>query len=88
MVKAPLPGLAKTRLCPPLAQSEAASLALCFVQDVVQSALGVTQNVIVAFTPLEGRAMLQAYRHVLQTPGRLFGRSQNEEGRSTASDSH
>ena len=60
MVKAPLPGLAKTRLCPPLAQSEAASLALCFVQDVVQSALGVTQNVIVAFTPLEGRAMLQA----------------------------
>ena len=60
MVKAPLPGLAKTRLTPPLAQSEAASLALCFVQDVVKSALGITQNVIVAFTPSEGRAVLQA----------------------------
>lgn len=60
MVKAPLPGLAKTRLTPPLAQSEAASLALCFVQDVVKSALGITQNVMIAFTPPEGRAMLEA----------------------------
>jgi rSAM/selenodomain-associated transferase 1 len=60
MVKAPLPGLAKTRLTPPLAQSEAASLALCFVKDVVKSALGITQNVILAFTPSGGRALLDA----------------------------
>jgi len=60
MVKAPLPGLAKTRLTPPMPQSDAASLALCFVQDVVKSALGITQNVIVAFTPSEGRALLKA----------------------------
>ncbi|HEX5883733.1 MAG TPA: TIGR04282 family arsenosugar biosynthesis glycosyltransferase [Pyrinomonadaceae bacterium] len=60
MVKAPLPGLAKTRLTPPLDQSEAASLALCFVQDVVNSALEITQNVVVAFTPPDGRAVLEA----------------------------
>jgi len=60
MVKAPLPGLAKTRLTPPLAQSDAASLAMCFVQDVVNSALRITQNVIIAFTPVEGRAVLEA----------------------------
>lgn len=60
MVKAPFPGVAKTRLTPPLDQSEAASLALCFVQDVVQSALGITGNVIVAFAPLEGRTLLEA----------------------------
>jgi rSAM/selenodomain-associated transferase 1 len=33
---------------------------MCFVQDVVTSALGITQNVIVAFTPPEGRALLEA----------------------------
>lgn len=60
MVKAPLPGVAKTRLSPPLAQSEAASLALCFVQDVVTAALETTPNVIVAFTPPEGRVVLEA----------------------------
>jgi rSAM/selenodomain-associated transferase 1 len=60
MAKAPLPGLAKTRLSPPLDQSDAASLALCLLQDVVKSALDITQNVIVAFTPAEGRAVLEA----------------------------
>jgi rSAM/selenodomain-associated transferase 1 len=60
MVKAPKAGLAKTRLNPPLSQSEAASLALCFVQDVIKSAESVTPNVIVAFTPDDGRGMLQA----------------------------
>jgi glycosyltransferase A (GT-A) superfamily protein (DUF2064 family) len=60
MVKAPLPGLAKTRLTPPLAQSEAASLAVCFAQDAVTSALTVTANVIVAFTQPEGRTVLEA----------------------------
>lgn len=59
MVKAPLPGFAKTRLSPPLDHAEAASFAACLVQDVVKSALGITANVIIAFTPPEGRAVLQ-----------------------------
>ena len=60
MVKAPLPGFAKTRLTPPLTRAEAAALSLCFVQDVVTSALTVTRNLIVAFTPADGRDMLEA----------------------------
>ncbi len=59
MVKAPLPGVAKTRLCPPLSPSEAASLAMCFVQDVVKSALSVNPNLILAFTPRDGRSILE-----------------------------
>jgi uncharacterized protein len=60
MVKAPLPGLAKTRLSPPLAVSDAGSLALCFVQDVVSAALSIKPNLIVAFTPPNGRPLLEA----------------------------
>jgi uncharacterized protein len=59
MVKAPLPGFAKTRLCPPLSQSDAASLSLCFLQDVINSAVRVIPDVIVAFTPDGGRMMLE-----------------------------
>jgi uncharacterized protein len=59
MVKAPIPGFAKTRLIPALSQSDAASLALCFVQDVVNSALRIVPNLIVAFTPDDGRALLE-----------------------------
>jgi uncharacterized protein len=59
MVKAPVPGFAKTRLIPALSQSDAASLALCFVQDVVNSALRIVPNVIVAYTPDAGRAILE-----------------------------
>ena len=60
MVKAPLPGFAKTRLTPPLTTVDAAALSLCFVQDVVTSALTVGANLIVAFTPAEGRSVLGA----------------------------
>jgi rSAM/selenodomain-associated transferase 1 len=60
MVKAPLAGFAKTRLCPPLSQSDAASLALCFLQDVINSALRIIPDMIVAFTPDSGRMMLEA----------------------------
>jgi uncharacterized protein len=59
MVKAPLPGFAKTRLTPPLTKVDAAALSLCFVQDVVTSALSVRPNLIVAFTPSEGRDVLE-----------------------------
>jgi rSAM/selenodomain-associated transferase 1 len=59
MVKAPVAGFAKTRLSPPLSKHDAASLALCFVQDVIKSARSITSNVIVAFTPDDGRSVLE-----------------------------
>lgn len=59
MAKVPLPGVAKTRLSPPLSASDAASVAMCFLKDVIASALTVTSHVIVAFTPGEGLALLQ-----------------------------
>src|SRR5688572_3495984 len=59
MVKAPLPGFAKTRLTPPLTKVDAAALSLCFVQDVVTSALTVNPDLIVAFTPSDGRNLLE-----------------------------
>jgi uncharacterized protein len=57
MAKAPRPGEAKTRLVPALSEGAAASLAACFVQDTVWKARQVVRHVIVAFTPLEGRAV-------------------------------
>ena len=62
MIKAPSAGFAKTRLTPPLSQSDAAALALCFVKDVITSALSIMPNVIVAYAPHDGRAILE---HVL-----------------------
>lgn len=59
MVKAPLPGFAKTRLCPPLTDLDAAALSLCFVQDVVNSALTITPDLLLAFTPADGRHVLE-----------------------------
>src|SRR5687768_10701926 len=74
MVKAPVPGFAKTRLTPPLSKPDAASLALCFVQDVINSALSITSNVIVAFTPDDGRSLLE-----VSLPGRLLWVGQQGE---------
>jgi hypothetical protein len=59
MVKAPRVGFAKTRLAPPLTEFDAASLAECFVRDVVNSALRVVPNLIVAYAPHDGRALLE-----------------------------
>lgn len=59
MVKAPRAGQVKTRLTPPLAAEEAAALAACFVQDVVNSASRVAGEVIIAYTPADGRATLE-----------------------------
>jgi len=61
MVKAPRAGFAKTRLAPPLSEFDAASLAVCFVQDVVKAALSIVPNLIVAFAPHDGRALLQQF---------------------------
>ena len=59
MVKAPIAGFVKTRLTPLLSQSDAASLAVCFVKDIVNSVQRMIPNVVIAFTPYEGRAVLE-----------------------------
>jgi rSAM/selenodomain-associated transferase 1 len=58
MVKAPLVGLVKTRLMPPLSANEAARLAACFVQDVVNNAKRVASALIIAYAPASGRGAL------------------------------
>ena len=59
MVKAPRAGVAKTRLTPILSEADAASLAACFAQDALASARRVARDVIVAYTPADGRRSLQ-----------------------------
>lgn len=60
MVKAPRAGEVKTRLVPPLSESEAASLAACFAQDTVLNAQHVVSNVLVAYAPSDARVDLEA----------------------------
>lgn len=59
MMKAPRPGLVKTRLVPPLSQNEAALLATCFAQDVVNRVLRLIGDVIIAYYPVDSRAELE-----------------------------
>lgn len=59
MARAPCVGQVKTRLVPALDAEAAASLARCFVQDTVSKAGQIVRDVIVAFTPAEGRAVLE-----------------------------
>lgn len=59
MVKAPRAGSVKTRLVPPLSESEAASLAACFAQDTILNARRVLPNVLVAYAPADARLDLE-----------------------------
>ena len=59
MAKAPRAGEAKTRLSPPLTQRGAAELAACMFADTVSLALGVAAEVVVAYTPPDGRSALE-----------------------------
>jgi uncharacterized protein len=59
MIKAPRAGFAKTRLVPALSETEAASLAACFAQDVVQGAGKVDGHLLIAYTPADGREVLE-----------------------------
>jgi hypothetical protein len=61
MIKEPRAGLVKTRLVPPLSAQEAASLAACFAQDVVNSAKRAAADLIIAYTPASGRATLETF---------------------------
>lgn len=60
MVKAPRAGAVKTRLVPPLAREEAASLAECFARDTVAAVRRVVRDVVVAYAPDDGRGALEA----------------------------
>ncbi len=59
MVKAPRAGEVKTRLVPPLSESDAASLATCFAQDTVLNAQLLVSSVLVAYAPADARNDLQ-----------------------------
>lgn len=60
MVKAPRAGAVKTRLTPILSETDAAALAACFAQDSVARARRAAPAVIVAYTPEDGRRILQS----------------------------
>ena len=60
MIKAPRAGKVKTRLVPPLSESDAASLAACFAQDSALNAQRVVRNVLVAYAPAGARVDLEA----------------------------
>jgi rSAM/selenodomain-associated transferase 1 len=61
MIKAPRAGMVKTRLTPPLRADDAASLAACFAQDVVNNAKRVASQMMIAYAPSDGRAFLEAF---------------------------
>jgi uncharacterized protein len=60
MVKAPRAGAVKTRLVPPLSAREAAALAACFARDTLACLRSVVREVVVAYAPSDGRALLEA----------------------------
>ncbi len=60
MVKAPRAGEVKTRLVPPLSESDAASLAACFARDTILNAQRAAGDVLVAYAPAEARSDLEA----------------------------
>lgn len=59
MVKAPRSGRAKTRLIPAIGAEGAAGLAACLARDTVRIAQGIVRDVLVAYSPADGKAELQ-----------------------------
>jgi hypothetical protein len=76
MAKAPLPGRAKTRLCPPLRPAQAAALSAAFLRDI-------TENIaLAARTPIHGYV---AYApRAPRARCRTCGREQSGAGRRIA----
>jgi rSAM/selenodomain-associated transferase 1 len=60
MAKVPRAGFVKTRLRPFLSDGQAAELAVCFLQDTISNIKSASQNIIVAFAPSDGRALLKS----------------------------
>lgn len=69
MVKAPRAGFVKTRLASSFSEEDAATLAECFVQDVVKNVSQITDDLIIAYAPYDGRAKLEA---ILKQKGLLW----------------
>ena len=59
MVKAPRPGQVKTRLSPLVSPEVAAALAACFAHDTVNAARKLSERVLVAYSPRDGREDLE-----------------------------
>lgn len=78
MAKAPREGEVKTRLVPPLSAAAAASLASCFVRDTVVNAQRVVTDLLVAYSPYDGRQTLESI-----LPERLLWLEQQGEGLGT-----
>ena len=63
MAKAPRPGTVKTRLRPLLSESQCAELAECLLRDTTAKAIGLSENVSIAFSPADGEAEIAARLH-------------------------
>jgi rSAM/selenodomain-associated transferase 1 len=70
MTKVPQAGKVKTRLQPFLTAQQSAEISICFLQDTEQKARAVTQNLIIAFSPIEKKNLLI---DILQTNPILIG---------------
>jgi uncharacterized protein len=55
MAKVPRQGTVKTRLKPVLTDEQCVELSICFLKDAVNKAKKITPNLIVAFSPADGR---------------------------------
>jgi len=58
MTKVPQAGKVKTRLQPYLTARQSAEISVCFLQDTEAKAKTVTQNLIIAFSPIEMKNLL------------------------------
>ena len=59
MAKVPRPGLVKTRLRPVLSDAQCVELATCFLKDTVSKAQTISENIILAFSPADGKNELE-----------------------------
>jgi rSAM/selenodomain-associated transferase 1 len=77
MLKAPLPGLVKTRLVPPLTHAEAARLYGCFIEDIFAGLRGLSRaDVFAALSPdagSPGEPMLPPCKGVFMQEGGDLG---------------
>ena len=58
MAKVPIAGTVKTRLQPFLSAEQSATLAECFLRDAVSKAKSLSNELIIAYTPVEKRDVL------------------------------
>ena len=73
MAKAPLPGRAKTRLCPPLRPAQAAALSAAFLRDITENIALAARTVpidgFIAYAPAGDEASLSGHLAAGYRPG-------------------